>query len=84
MNTPTDFRSLVELIIGLINIIIPAIFAVVFVYFVWKILDVWVLRAGEETAREEGKRYVIAAVVAFVVMVSAWGIVAMLRNSIFG
>lgn len=84
MNTPTDFRSLVELIIGLINIIIPAIFAVVFVYFVWKILDVWVLRAGEETAREEGKRYVIAAVVAFVVMVSSWGIVAMLRNSIFG
>ncbi len=81
--TPTDFESLVRLIIELINILIPALFAILFLYFVWKIIDSWVLRAGEETARAEGKQYLIASIIAFVVMISAWGIVAMIRASIF-
>lgn len=84
MNTPTDFRSLVQVIVEFINILIPALFAILFVYFIWKIIDAWVLRAGDESAREDGRQYVIAAVIAFVVMVSAWGVVALIRTSIFG
>ena len=61
-----------------------ALFALVFVYFIWKIIDSWILNAGEDTKREEGKKYAVAAVIAFVVMVSAWGIVTMIKSSIFG
>ena len=82
--TPTDFRSLVELIVDFINILIPAVFALVFIYFMWKVIDSWVIHAGEDNSRAEGRQYLLAAVIAFVVMVSAWGIVAMLRASIFG
>lgn len=83
-STPSDFRSLVEFIVGFINILIPFIFAVLFVYLVWKIIDSWVLNVGNETKREQGKQYIIAAVIAFVLMVSTWGIVALIRTSIFG
>lgn len=82
--TPTDFAGLVNFILGFINILIPAIFGVVFLYLVVKIIDAWILHADDEKKREEGKRMMITAVIVFVVMVSAWGIVALIRNSIFG
>lgn len=82
--TPTTYSDLVDGIIGIINILIPALFGLVFVYFIWKMINAWIINAGEESSREEGKRYAVAAVVVFFVMVSAWGIVAMIRSSLFG
>ncbi len=82
--TPTTFSGLVDFILGFINILIPAIFAVVFLYLVVKIIDAWVLHADDDSKREEGRRMMITAVIVFVVMISTWGIVAMIRNSIFG
>jgi hypothetical protein len=81
--TPTTYSGLVTEIISFINILIPALFAIVFVYFVWKVIDSWVINAGEDKSREEGKQYVMAAVIAFVVMITAWGIVAMIKQSLF-
>ncbi len=81
---PTTYSGLVDHIISIIEIIIPALFGVVFVYFVWKVIDSWVINAGEDKSREEGKQYLVAAVIAFVVMISAWGIVAMIKSSVFG
>jgi uncharacterized membrane protein len=84
METPTTYAGFVDFILGLINIAIPALFSLVFVYFIWKIIDSWVIHAGDETKQAEGRQYAISAVVVFVVMISAWGIVAMLKQSIFG
>ncbi|MCA9360433.1 hypothetical protein H6785_01845 [Candidatus Nomurabacteria bacterium] len=81
---PTDYKELVGLIIGLINIIIPTIFAAMFVYFVWKMIDSWIIHAGDGKKVEEGKSYAVSAVIAFVVMISAWGIVAMIKSTLFG
>lgn len=82
--TPTSFAGLVDFILGFINILIPLIFGLIFLFLVVKIIDAWILHADEEGKREEGKRIMITAVVVLVVMVSAWGIVAMIRSSIFG
>jgi hypothetical protein len=81
---PTTFAGLVNVILGLINIVIPLIFGLLFVFLVWKIFNSWVLNAADEGAREEGRQYAVVAVIVFVVMVVAWGIVAMLRTSLFG
>ncbi len=81
---PTTYKGLVELIIGFINILIPALMGVVFVYFIWKIIDSWIINAGDEVKRTEGKKYLVAAVVAFVIMISAWGLITTLRTSFFG
>lgn len=84
MQTPTTFAGLVNMIIGAINVLIPVLIAVVFLYFAWKIIDAWVLNAGDETKRTEGKQLLVVAVISLTVMMSAWGIVAMIQQSIFG
>jgi hypothetical protein len=84
MTTPTTYKELVASVVDLINIIIPMLFAILFVFFIWKIVDSWVLHAGDEAKRTEGKKYAILSVVVFVVMISAWGIVSLIRESIFG
>lgn len=83
-STPTTFVDLVALLLDLVNLLIAFILAVIFLYFVWKTIDSWVLHVNDPTRREAGKQYAIAAVVSFVVLVSAWGVVALLRTSIFG
>jgi len=83
MSTPTTFAELVGLITKFISILVPAIFAVLFVYLMWKVIDTWVLSAGDQAKREEGKKYATAAVIVFVIMISVWGIVAMLQSSFF-
>ena len=84
MTTPTTYSGFVNEILTIINLVITALLAFTLVYFIWKMVDCWVLNAGDDTKREDGKKYAIAAVVAFVVMVSAWGIVTMVKTSIFG
>ncbi len=83
-NTPTTFKGLVGVIIDFINILIPVLFVLLFLYVMWKIIDAWIINAGNETKREEGKQMVVVAVVVFVLMVSAWGIVALIKQSVFG
>lgn len=77
------FRDLVDEILYVIGIIVPAIFAVLFLYIIWKIIDAWILNAGDAKKIEEGKQLVVVAVLVFAVMISSWGIVAMIRASIF-
>ena len=81
--TPTTFQELVDFVIGFINILISALFGVLFLFLVWKIIDSWIIHADDEVKREEGKKYATAAVVVFVLMISAWGIVIMIKSSIF-
>lgn len=81
---PSTFKELVNLLLGLINIIIPTILAFIFLFLVWKVIDSWVISAGDESKREEGKQYALVATIVMVLMVIAWGIVAMIRSSIFG
>ncbi len=84
MTTPTTFGGLVDFILGIINIIIPSFLAIVFLILIWKIIDAWVINAADEKKREEGKRIALVAVVVFVLIIITWGIVALIRQSIFG
>ena len=84
MRTPTTFSGLVDFIVNIINILIPAIFGIVFLYLVFKIIEAWIIHAGDEKKLEEGKRLMTTAVIVFVLMVSTWGIVTLLKNSLFG
>lgn len=81
--TPTTFKGLVNFIISFINILIPALFGVLFLYIIWKIIDAWILHADDQSKREEGRRLVITAVLVFVLMISTWGIVAMIKQTLF-
>lgn len=83
MPTPTTFEGLVNAIIGIIGIIIPLIFSFLFLYLIWRLIDVWILNVGDESKRTEGKQLVIAAIIVFVLMVGSWGIIEIIRNTLF-
>ncbi len=79
----TTFGTLVGNVIDLINLVIPLLFAVVFIVIVWKVIDAWILNTDNESKRAEGRQLIIVAVIVFVIMLSVWGIVSLLRSSFF-
>jgi len=83
-NTPTTFLDLVGAFLNLINLAIPVIFSVVFLYLAWKIFNSWVINGADEKSREEGKQTALTAVLVFVVMITVWGIVLMIQHSVLG
>lgn len=82
--TPTTLKGLVDGLLDLVNLAIPLILAVVFVIMAWKLFDAWILNADNETKRDEGKKIALTGVLVLVVIVSVWGIVVMIKSSIFG
>ena len=84
MPRPTTFAELVNGIVGVIGIIIPGLFAVAFLVIVWKIIDAWVINGADPQKIEEGKQLVVIGVVVFVLMLVSWGIIALLRATLFG
>lgn len=79
-STPTNFKELVNFAIEFINIGITVLFALAFLVLTWKVVDAWIIHADDPTKREEGTTLALTAVVVMVVMVSVWGILALLRS----
>lgn len=68
-------------LLGFVNALIPLVFALALLFFLWGLAK-FILNAGDEEAREGGKKIMIWGVVAFVVMVSVWGLVALIRSTL--
>ena len=84
MRTPTDFASLVDVFLGILQSVVPVIFSVTLLYILWKVVQLWILNAGETEKIAEGKRVAFIGVIALVIMAGIWGILALLREGIFG
>jgi hypothetical protein len=72
--------GLLTAIQGLINPVISIIVGLGVVYFFWG-MGQFILRAGEDKAREEGRQKMIWGIVAIFVMVSISGIIAFLGDA---
>jgi Kef-type K+ transport system membrane component KefB len=79
-STPTDFSSLVNFFLEFVNIAITFLFALAFLVVLWKVIDAWVIHADDPSKREEGTTMAITAVLVMIVMVSIWGILALLTG----
>ncbi|MEK7563966.1 MAG: hypothetical protein AAB510_00115 [Patescibacteria group bacterium] len=72
----TTFATLVYYIICIINkSVIPLLFAVSILVFVYGTVNFFIIGAGEEAKRTQGKQFMIWGVVALTVMLSVWGLV---------
>lgn len=80
---PSSFAELVGELLEVLALVVPLIFAVAFLVIVWKVFDLWVINADDPGKRVEGRDFAIKGVIVFVVMVSIWGILALLRASLF-
>lgn len=61
---------------SLINgIIVPVLFAVAFLYFIYGVYKYFILGADSDTEVATGRKFVLWGVIGFVVILSLWGLV---------
>ena len=78
-----DISGLGSFIIDTINnVIVPVLFAVAFIVFLWGAFTTFILGAGSEEAKDKGKSLMLYSLIGFFVMVSIWGLVNILVGSI--
>jgi hypothetical protein len=70
---------------GIINIIngvlVPTLMAVAFIVFLYGVYKYFILGADDEKSRTEGRQFVLWGIIGFVVILSVWGLVAIVRNT---
>lgn len=70
-------------IINLINtVLVPVLFAVAFIVFLWGAFETFILGANSEEVKEKGKNLMLWGLIGFFVMVSIWGLVNILTGSV--
>lgn len=79
---PETIKGFIEKLVDLIGVAIPLLIGIAIVVFLWGIANS-ILHAGNEAAREKGKKLMFYGVITIFVMVSVWGIVGILKNTFF-
>ncbi len=64
------------------NVIVPVLFAVAFIVFLWGAFTTFILGANEADAKEKGKNLMLYGLIGFFVMVSIWGLVNLMTGSL--
>jgi hypothetical protein len=77
---PKDFPELIGLFISLINSAVSVVFALAVLGFFWGVSK-FIFSAGDTSKIEEGRKIMMWGIIALFVMVSIWGILAILENT---
>ena len=64
------------------NILIPLVFAIALLVFIYGVFDYFILGGADEPKREEGRKLMLYAIVGFVVMISIFGIVNLIATGL--
>ncbi len=72
--------SIADIFGNLVAVITPIIVALALLFFFWGLAK-YILNAGDETAKAEGRNIMIWGIIALFVMVSVWGLVQVLNNT---
>jgi hypothetical protein len=78
-----NFSDVVDKLLGIINLIVPLLFGLTLLYIIWGVVDAWIIHGGDEGRVEEGKNTLIVGIIALVVMSGIWGILSILKSSLF-
>jgi len=81
INNVTDAGSFIINVIN--NIIVPVLFAIAFIVFLWGAFQTFIIGAsGGEDVKEAGRNLMLWGLIGFFVMVSIWGLVNVLTGTI--
>ena len=64
------------------NILVPVLFAVAFIIFVWGAFQTFIVGSGSEDVKEKGKSLMLWGLIGFFVMMSVWGLVNILTGTV--
>ena len=82
LTTTSTFKDLLCFLTYLIDSsIIPFIFSIAIVAFIWGVVQFFIINSDEEAKREQGKQFMIWGIVALAVMLSVWGLVSILSTT---
>ena len=78
----TDFKSLVSSITDeILKPLIPLIIGLAVVVFLWGVLR-FIMAAGDQKKREEGRNFIIWGLIGITIMFSIWGLVKILTDTL--
>jgi hypothetical protein len=80
INNLTDVGQFIINVIN--NILVPVLFAVAFIVFLWGAFKAFIVGASDDTAKEQGKNLMLWGLIGFFVMISIWGLVNILTNTV--
>lgn len=83
-SAPKNFKGFVDILLGIMQTLVVLIFALTFLAIMWSVVKGWIIHGGDAESIESGKNVVFVGVVSLVIMSSIWGILYLLRSSIFG
>jgi hypothetical protein len=63
--------------------LVPLIFAVALLVFLFGVFQYFILGGGDAEKRKEGRQYIMYGIIGFVIMISVWGLVRLV-SSAFG
>ncbi|MBP9748174.1 MAG: hypothetical protein KBD17_00905 [Candidatus Pacebacteria bacterium] len=61
--------------------VIPFLFAVAVVSFIWGAIKFFIIDADEEAKREQGRQFMFWGIIALTVMISVWGLVGIFADT---
>jgi hypothetical protein len=64
------------------NILVPLIFAISFLVFIWGVFKYFISGASDKEKREEGRNIIIYSIIGFFAMISIWGLVHILTGTV--
>ena len=75
-----SFEGLVGRIKGIMILLIPILIALALLYFLWGVAE-FILNAGSEEKRAEGRNKIIYGLIGLFVMIAVWGFVNVLLGT---
>jgi len=77
--TGGNLTGLLYLALQIVNLVIPLLIAVALIVFFWGLIK-YIATSGE--GHEQGRKIMIAGIVALFIMVSIWGIIRVIGNTL--
>lgn len=80
--TLAPFEKILTAITAFIDVLVPVIFAIALVVFLWGVFKYFIQGGASEEARDSGKQLVMWSIIGFTLMVTVWGIVNVLVTTL--
>jgi len=77
---PSDLFGVIDIFFGIFRALVPVIFGLALVAFLWGVAK-YILNAADATKRKEGNAMMLYGIIALFVMLSIWGLVALLGGT---
>jgi hypothetical protein len=70
-----------EILYFINGILVPVLFAVAFIVFIYGVFKAYILSGGDEGEVKKGHQLVLWGIVGFAIMLSLWGLVNVVANT---